>query len=266
MSLNRRNFLQLTPWLFTGGVVWGPSVARSRSADTAPLPDPGTFESGDFIWPKKPNVYVPYHAGATALPEQDEAQWEQEKEQFLHALETQSTHLSEEDVRDLRNLDYRAFYSIYAGDQQPEAFVGYSTGGGVYVGHVGILELDDQGTPWVVEALYRRGVIRQPYAKWLEDRPGEIVWHGRLRDLDEKERARIARESKEYLERPYNFWNFDLNDDADFYCSKLVWLSVFRSLGMAVDGNSDPKRKIWFSPKQLLNAESVVRLHNPAEY
>lgn len=232
----------------------------------APTPNPSTFESGDFIWPKKPDVYVPYHAGASATPEQDAPQWQQERTTFLESLASQPTHFNAAGIERLKLLDYKGFYALYVGDRPPEQFEPFGIGDGVYVGHVAIVELDANGTPWVVEALYRQGVIRQSYQQWLASRPGELVWHGRVRDFDTKERARIAAESKHYIGRPYNFWNFDLDDDKDFYCSKLVWLSVFKALGFAVDGKPNPDREFWLSPKQILNADAVLPLHVPAPY
>jgi len=134
------------------------------------------------------------------------------------------------------------------------------------VGHVGVIEVDDSNVPWVIEALLATGVVRSRYDQWIAGRPGEIVWHGRIRELPLGDRARIAFEAKRYLSRPYDFWNFDLNDDAGFYCSKLVWLSAWRSLRFPVDGNSEPRRKFWFSPKQLLYARLIIRLHDPGSY
>jgi uncharacterized protein YycO len=110
------------------------------------------------------------------------------------------------------------------------------------------------------------GVVRTPYAQWLTSRPGEIVWHGRVRDIPADQLAQIAIESKKYIGRPYDFWNFDLDDDKAFYCSKLVWLSISRSLHFPIDGDPNPKRVFWFSPKQLLYAKTISRLHDPAPY
>ena len=65
------------------------------ASPVAPTPDPSTFESGDLIWPKKPDVYVPYHAGATATPEEDAAQWQKERAAFLASLANQPTHFTD---------------------------------------------------------------------------------------------------------------------------------------------------------------------------
>lgn len=266
MIQDRRSFLRLTSYVLTSGFAFVGAHSRCHGGELAPLPNPATFESGDFLWPKNPHAWVPYHAGALGNAGEDETRWRKERDEFLRSVDTQRTHLTDEDLRRIANLDYQAFYEIYAGDRYSGQFVPFSTGGPLYVGHVGIIELDDEENPWVIEALYERGVVRHPYSQWIASRPGQLVWHGRLKSISKEQRRRIALEGKAHTNTPYNFWNFDLNDESDFYCSKLAWLSVFRSLGFAVDGNSNPKRKTWFSPKQLLDADSIVRLHSPAEY
>jgi hypothetical protein len=56
------------------------------------------------------------------------------------------------------------------------------------------------------------------------------------------------------------FWNFDLADASDFYCSKLAWLSVRDALSFAIDGDENPRRRFWFSPKQLPYLKRIERL------
>jgi hypothetical protein len=66
----------------------------------------------------------------------------------------------------------------------------------VYVGHVAIVEIDESGVPWVVEALWGMGVIRRTYADWAMERAGEDVWLGRLAKLAVADRAKIPLEAK----------------------------------------------------------------------
>lgn len=164
----------------------------------------------------------------------------------------------------LNRLDFEAFAKRYHGSQ---ALNKESLGSGsiVYVGHVAIIEILD-GKPFVIEAISGQGVIRHSYEDWLSSRPGEEVWHGRVTDLSKEQRSEIPAEAKKYVGRPYEFFNLDLNDDAGFYCSKLVWLAIFRKLHFAIDGNSDSKRYFWFSPKQLMNASRVQVLYSPGSY
>jgi len=231
-----------------------------------PLPNKSTFQSGDMIWPKKPGSYVPYRSGENSSFEEEQKRWSIERDKFLGSLKSNPGYLTSSQVHELRGLSYREFYARYAGNRKPNVPGTYSSGSGIYVGHVGILEIDSSGTPWVIEALWGRGVLRHPYDDWIKARPGEIVWHGRVRDIERERRARIVPVAKNYVGLPYDFWNFDLNDDAGFYCSKLVWLCSFRALGLAIDGNPDPRRAFWFSPKQLLYAKTIARLHDPGPY
>jgi hypothetical protein len=244
------------------------SIARAATgigpsaAEEYPLPNPATFESGDLVWPKKPHVYVPYNAGTHEDPDADRRRWEVEKEQFLdqNPMRLSSTRLNE-----IRQLSYDEFYARYTADQYPNTPGVYGTGGGIYVGHVGIIWIDPDGIPSVIEAV-APSVRVIKYADWIKARPGEVVWLGRIRDTDKNEREKVPKQALKQLDKPYRFWNLDLDNDSGFYCSKLVWQSIYRSLGFAIDGNPDPKRTFWFSPKQLLYLKTIARLHDPGPY
>ena len=235
--------------------------------NTSPLPRPNTFQAGDFLWPKKPGTYVPYDARSGDDPRAEEQRWFAERDRFVANAATLAPYLTADEIERLRRLSFREFYARYAGDQTPDTPGVYGSGGGIYVGHVGIIEIDDQtGEPWVIEALLKRGVVRHSYREWLEERPEEVVWHGRVREQSALQRAKIAAEARTFVKRPYDFWNFDLADDHAFYCSKLAWLAIYRALGFAIDGNPQPKRSFWFSPKQLLYLKTIARLHDPGPY
>jgi hypothetical protein len=257
--LTRRHLIGVVS-LTAAGAAW------PAHAQDLPLPDPKTFQSGDFIWPKKPGMYVPYNATVRADPREEQRRWEQERDAFLANAPATAPYFSAADLASIKALSYREFYSRYVGDQAPDTPGVYSSGGGIYVGHVGIIEIDGSGVPWVIEALMQDGVGRRTYQDWLKGRSQEIVWHGRVREIAAEDRAKIAAEAKKHLGRPYDFWNFDLSDDKAFYCSKLAWLAISRSLGFAIDGNSDPKRRFWFSPKQFLYLKTIGRLHDPGPY
>jgi len=201
--------------------------AQAIIETTPPLPRPAMFEAGDLLWPKKPGVFVPYSQQIGTGPARDRQIWEQEKQEFLDRAVRGHTSMTSEQIADLRRLDYREFVARYHGDQKPGEPGVYSSGGGLYVGHVAL------GQPVVIEALWDKGV-RSSYKDWISGRPDEIVWLGRLRNDSKSERAGICSEAVKFLGRPYDFWNFDLNDDSGFYCSKLVWLSIYRRLGSAV--------------------------------
>jgi hypothetical protein len=241
--------------------------AQSKMSRELPRPDPASFQTGDLVWPKKPGAYIPYHSGSLNSPSQDREQWLKERGAYIQraAAVSQVDPLVQQRIAMLRDLEYREFLAVYEGAQQPGVPGAYS-GGSVYVGHVGIVEVDQNKTPWIIEALLGKGVVRKTYADWITERSDQVLWLGRLRELDAEQRAKISSEAKRYLGRPYDFWNFDLNDAEAFYCSKLVWLSIFRALGFAVDGEPNSKRLFWFSPKQLLYLPTVTRIHDPGPY
>lgn len=267
MKISRRTFLNVSGVGIATFILNKWAVAQNLEVDNVPLPNKTTFESGDLIWPKKPGAYVPYRYGQRDYSlEEEEKLWLQERDEFLKSAKNNPQNFSPTQLNDLKNLSYREFYEQYAGDKKPDVPRTYSSGRSVYVGHVGILELDETGTPWVIEALWGNGVVRHKYDDWIKDRPGEIVWHGRLSKINKNQQEKVVTESKKYIGRPYDFWNFDLNDESGFYCSKLVWLSFYRALNLAVDENYNAKRTFWLSPKKLLYAETILRLHNPGSY
>lgn len=232
-----------------------------------PLPNPGLFQSGDFVFPKKPGAYVPYNSGTANSPMRDRDLWQDERDAYVKtaSLAARDDPLAIQRLTALREMDYREFIAVYAGAQQP-GIPGLYSGNGVYVGHCGILQITPSKELWVIEALWEKGVVRKKYAEWLLERSGQVVWLARLRQLDADQRSKIAIEAAAQVGKPYNFWNFDLNDDSSFYCSKLAWLSVYRSLGFAMDGKTSPQRLFWFSPKQMLNLPVLERLHDPGPY
>lgn len=239
-------------------------------------PDMRTFESGDLIWPKRPGVYVPFHEGGPEEEERtyesDRALWLAERDEFVRRQKARGD-LGPDDFAELARLEemeFREFLSLYAADEatgKPGEYQ-YSDRGdrGIYVGHVGIIDVDPDGTPWVVEGLMRRGVLRRTYIDWIRERSGSWVWHGRVSGLDAVQRSAIADEARKHVGKRYDFWNFDLDDDSAFYCSKLVWLAVLRSNGFAIDGNRRAKRWFWLSPKRILYVDRVDRLHDPGRY
>ena len=266
MSVCRRSFIKSA--IFGALAVSWPSfaVGQNQIRRELPRPDPSQFQSGDLVWPKKPKAYVPYNSGSGNSLDQDKDHWIKERDEYLEKNKiTKLSKIEQERVQALRGMDYREFLAIYAGGQDPGVPGAYS-GGSVYVGHVGIIEVDSDKTAWVVEALLDKGVVRSTYSDWIASRSEDVVWVGRLRQLDMANRAKIAQEAIHYLKKPYRFWNFNLNDDSGFYCSKLVWLSIYRSLGFAIDGNEEPERKFWFSPKQLLYLPTIDRIHDPGPY
>jgi len=246
------------------------------------LPDPKTFQSGDFVWPKKKGAFVPRYR--IEQPPSEQRAWKAERERLLSEDPSKSG-LSPEVAEKLKNMSYDEFEALYfSGPTEPAGKDAKSRsvnigGQTIYVGHVGIIEIDAQGVPYVVEATataaLQGAVVRTSYADWLKSNSGMQVWHGRVRDLSAGVRKSVAQEAMKQLGKPYEFFNFDLNDDKGFYCSKLVWMSVWRATSsgaqaapVAVDDDPNTRRPFfdWFSPKQLANAKRVTLLHKPDQY
>jgi uncharacterized protein YycO len=241
-----------------------PGLAKAQSGPR--IPNPTNFESGDLVWPKKPGVFIPYRYESGPAAEEDRERWNREKAEFLAKVRDGKISEGQQIANEIGNLSYNDFRARYLRNQAPNEITPFSGGRLAAVGHVGIIELDAQGEPWVVEALWEPGVVRQRYSSWINMRVGEIVWHGRLKDASRQDRAKIASEAKNYVTKPYDFWSFNLADTSGFYCSKLVWLCTMRALNVAVDGIPNPSRLIWLSPKQILYSPKIDRLLDPGDY
>jgi len=262
--LTRRTFSSLTAAL----VLSGSSIfAKSVRQEVPPYPGAADLKSGDLLWPKKPGAYVPYDAAPDRSREADRQQWEKEKEEFLANAGTKAPYMNAKDLDVLRNMTFGEFYRRYATPEKPPSKpTPYSAEGPFYVGHTAIVLRDGAADPWIIEAIWGKGVVRSHYSDWIAGRPGERVWHGRIREVSEERRTSMAKEASKYLGQPYDFWNFDLNSDIGFYCSKLVWLATYRSLNFAIDGNANPRRVFWFSPKQLLYTRRILILLDQGSY
>jgi cell wall-associated NlpC family hydrolase len=252
---------------------------RPSSATAQPVsdvPDPKTFQSGDFVWPKRKGAVVPKMEQPVS---EEQRAWEAARARLLQEDPSKSG-LSREAGERLKSMSYGEFETLYFTGMAEPADKGLNIGAQtIYVGHVGIIEIDAKGTPYVIEAVpvpgFKGSVMRTPYADWLKSHSDMQVWHGRVRDLSVGVRKRIVAEAMKQLGKPYEFFNFDLNDDSGFYCSKLAWMSVWRATSrgwrpgpVAVDDDPNPHRPFfgWFSPKELVNAKRVMLLHKPAEY
>ena len=276
------NGLMLTTFGLTG------SRVRAQTGTTTPAiprhPDWTTFQSGDLLWPAKPDeVIVRSLAGATprALPAEAESEWRKERDAAIADMRATGDPSMRARADALAALSFRQFQAQYFEGVQPgdqTRSLGTSIGR-LSVGHVAILDIDADGAPWVLEATpstsrryevaytrFPRGVIRTAYDDWIEAHSEYMVWHGRLRDKPELDRAKIAETARQFVGRDYWFWSLNLADEASFYCSKLVWLSVTRALGTPLDGDAQTDRSFWFSPKSIMSLSTVQMLHVPGPY
>jgi uncharacterized protein YycO len=234
--------------------------------ESSPFPKPSILQTGDLIWPKKKGAIVPYNSQPGAAEKSEAARWEQEKQHYLDELQHKPSLTDEEKERfsTLQKMNYQQFVSLYLRDSvtgQPTAYAA----GNVSVGHVGIVQIQN-GAPTIVEAMTGFGVRRLTYAEWAKERPGELVWVARLKDVSDEKKAAVAAIAASYIKRPYHFWNFNLGDDTGFYCSKLAWLSIFKGAGFSPDDNPNVHRVLWFSPKQLMRSPHLQFIVNPGNY
>jgi hypothetical protein len=256
------------------------------AAPVPPHPNPETFQSGDFLWPALPGAFIPRYAVRGIAPNDEAVIWEEERRKFIESARASGDVDQQAAADEMQRLTYDEFQSRYfegggGGDADGARTRGFAPRGiGIpQVGHVAIVEVDEAGVAWVIEAmpkalhryesLYSRftdGVIRTRYRKWIEDHNAYNVWHGRLKNSDQPQRARIVAEAKPFLGKDYWFWSFNLNDETAFYCSKLVWVSVWKAMNLSLDGDSSFARNFWVTPKQLIYATSIELLHNPGAY
>ena len=283
MRQGRRNFLiglGTAPFALKAAVDTALAQTPEKKVNSD-FPNAATFRSGDLVWPKKKGSLVPRTRGLTpGAPTQERREWEVARQQML--ADPAAAGLSPEVAERLRTMSYEEFERVYFSAQTRPPTDGSTTRGvgavshTISVGHVGLIDVDRAGIPYVVEATphypdgSRGGVIRMRYAEWLKGYSNIQVWHGRFRGLDASASQRVLDVARGQLGKPYDFFNFDLNDDRGFYCSKLVWMSVWRAAQFAPDDNPDPRRgnrfPPWFSPKTLIGASRITMLHNPGEY
>src|SRR4051812_34346114 len=105
------------PWLASTGPVNATIGQRS-------MPDPNQFQSGDFLWPKKPGVFVPYDAGPPRPADADKAKWYEERDRFIANVATKAPYFTPAQIERLHKLPYEEFHERYTGPRRP--------GGGTY--------------------------------------------------------------------------------------------------------------------------------------
>jgi permuted papain-like amidase YaeF/Yiix C92 family enzyme len=248
-------------WL---GCIGSPSLVVAANVFTGP-PAAEDLQAGDLIWPKEPGAIVPYAAPGQSV-KTDRELWERDRDEYLTKLKSRPT-LTEDEKRRieiLQRMSYDDFLKVYTEDVSPEGVTPY--GGVLGIGHVAIVRKIAGKPLTIVEAMWGIGVREISYDAWKAERKGQMFWYGRLKDADPKLRADIAEQAIREVGKPYSFWNFDLADEAGFYCSKLAWLMIRKATGIVVDDKPNPVRGLWFSPKQLLKSPHLEILQNPGNY
>ena len=251
-----------TPGRPASAIAGGTSTASMPSKQ--PRPDPATFETGDILWPRQPWIFIPYNSKPSGSYDPDKAGWEREKQEFLDRIK-QNPNASEYDravAAELEAMRFEEFRArFFSGIEEDEVT---AAGWLPWIGHVAMIYVRE-GKPWVIESTFG-GVRMMPYEEWLKERGNSLIWHGRVKGMDTAARTRLGEDAVKQLKKPYEFFNFDLSDDHGFYCSKFAWFLIKRAMGIAPDDNPDPRRKFWFSPKQLIRSPHVQLLTNPTSY
>jgi hypothetical protein len=94
--------------------------------------------------------------------------------------------------------------------------------------HVGIIRIDENGAPLVVEAV---GPVREvPLEKWVTQGIFDRMTVIRLDGLTEKQAKDILKAAEKYYGRPYDF--FFLFDKERIYCSELVYYAFKEGAGI----------------------------------
>lgn len=260
-GLTRRTFLQTS-----AAVIVAPSAAHTGQlpARRQYAPHPSQLEAGDFLWPKHPTAIVPYASQTGAAAAGERLRWYEERDRFLRARggATPDSAVARDRNERLRRLEFEEFRRLYLEDR--DGTLPVPMGSVVSVGHVAIVDVVN-GAPRIIEAMLDAGVREIEYASWLASRPDDWVWHARLRGRTPADRRRIADASRRQLHKPYDFWNFDLLDDAGFYCSKLAWFAVWHATATALD-DEGPVRALWYSPRRMLKSMRLDVLLEPVPY
>lgn len=125
-------------------------------------------------------------------------------------------------------LDFQDCDLIFCiqGESEMSKAIGESTAtGGLSFDHVGIIEIDDHGEVFVIEASTQEGVRETPLSLFLERAKmpdgTEGVMVRRLAFPFNKES--VVMRAKGFLGQPYDWWY--LPDNGKIYCSELVYES-----------------------------------------
>jgi len=96
--------------------------------------------------------------------------------------------------------------------------------------HVGIVKIDDDGQPNVIEAV---GPVRKiSLQEWIDQGVAGRLTVMRLKDAEEEVIRKALNRAEFYYGRPYDF--FFLFDKAKIYCSELVYYAFKEGAGIEV--------------------------------
>jgi hypothetical protein len=276
-NFSRRDLLVLGLGLSSAAMAGRAALGQTPVPSTHP--DAAKFLSGDFLWPARQGTFFPFGRTRSLGPNMEQREWEVEKQRFIEEARASGDADRIAAADQLEPVTYEQFHAAFFDDPAAPRTRGFSAAAAIpEVGHIAIIEIDQGGNQWVVEAMpkapnryealysrFQNGVVRTPYAEWIVKHPADQynIWHGRLRDIQPGQGDAIVDAAKAFLGRDYWFWSFNLNDYSGFYCSKLVWVSVWNALNVALDGDKSFPRRFWVTPKALINSSMVEVLHDP---
>jgi hypothetical protein len=207
---------------------------------------------------------IPYITAPATASVSEKELWERERDEYLKTLNSKPrlTDTELERKRTLEQMSYEAFLRYFTDEDSPEKSIASGIAG---VGHVAIVRKTN-GRATIVEAAWKIGVREISYEDWKLERKGQMFWHGRLKDIAHGLRAQIAELAVQRVGKPYDFFNFNLENTSGFYCSKLAWLVIRDATRIVVDDEPNPHRLFWFSPKQLTKSSHIEMLQEPGGY
>jgi uncharacterized protein YycO len=273
MLISRRSICAgLGTILLTGGGAVAQGVIPSP-------PAADKLEPGDFLWSKPYCSFVPvYKTGLVRMDPKDT--WDYLKNDFLNRRTPKTSSMGEKQIDILNGMSFDNFIDQFHGTETQQAvqkFVEQSKDAKImkeitayeiakffhlYCGHAAIVgKPDSGGAPQVIEAEYNKTVVTIPYSDFCKNHDDGPIWHGRLKERTKEERVKVVEAAHDYTDHktPYEFYNFNLRDERNVYCSKLPWLCVYKAFGIALDDKPlDGVRWFWFTPKMMLASQYIA--------
>lgn len=230
------------------------ALAQARLPDHAKT----LIANGTLIWVRAEDEWIPYNAGS------ESAAFEKT---LVATIEHNTELLSDFPILEL--LDYEGFFEGYFLGADLTGKTEYArVPGEIGVGHVAIIQSIDKQLYVLEAASPELGLLRTPLDDWLA-RMGQSTkfWLGRLNGFSDDEIQSIVSiaASQVRLQKPYGFFNFDLDDSSSFYCSKLIWYSVHKATGKRIDDGISYALP-WYSPKQMLESRLIKIILSPDDY
>lgn len=252
MIISRRSLL--------GGAASAGVLFPLRSLDAAavlPTPHREALKNGALIWIRGEDDWVPYSSDNEAA----------EFESSLDVALKRDMKLLEE-MPHLEDMTYEEFYASYFFGDPIYGEIGYSSQQSFGVGHVAIVRIVDDQFRVLEASGYKFGLRDISLQDWLASQDvGTQFWIGHFQQFEDAEINKILEiiSSEISANKSYDFWSFDLEDPAAFYCSKLIWYAVYKATGRRLDGGI-ARPLPWFSPKQLLASSYISVVASPGDY